>query len=193
MELHIDQRSPWFNVPLSPGYRVLSHGIVGSMNGEGVLMSRKMGMLIATLAPRRDRMLPVKVLDRETDQPIKNQYLSLPVMKPKYLALTNSRKPRMRIGHTLTDEQTLARVAIRFTPRFWHSERRIRHSQPRVACDRDRELIGFEMTLCQLASESHVLFDRDEVTKRTRVRCSWSRFEHVSAILRMKGWHDHAV
>lgn len=47
---------------LSSGHSFLSLGTVGSTNGRGVFSSKKTGILIATLEPRRRRMLAVRVL-----------------------------------------------------------------------------------------------------------------------------------
>lgn len=49
-------------VPESSGKISRSYGIVGSMNGVGVSVSLNMGRLMATLEPRRRRMLAVSVL-----------------------------------------------------------------------------------------------------------------------------------
>ena len=49
-------------IPESSGKILRSYGMVGSMNGVGVLVSLNMGKLIATLEPRRRRMLAVSVL-----------------------------------------------------------------------------------------------------------------------------------
>lgn len=47
---------------LSSGQSSRSRGTVGSTNGRGVSSSTKTGMLMATLEPRRRRMLAVRVL-----------------------------------------------------------------------------------------------------------------------------------
>ena len=48
---------------MSSGYIFLSHGIVGSIKGRGVCKSKKIGRLMATLDPLRERIFAVKVLD----------------------------------------------------------------------------------------------------------------------------------
>ncbi len=54
-------------LPGSSGNIFLSNGIVGSINGLGVLVSTKMGKFIATLDPRRRRILAVNVLEMASE------------------------------------------------------------------------------------------------------------------------------
>lgn len=56
--------------PESSGYKARSHGIDGSINGRGVLVSKKSGRFIATLAPLRHLMFVVRVLWWEIQKPM---------------------------------------------------------------------------------------------------------------------------
>jgi hypothetical protein len=51
------------DLPTSSGKIPLFLGIVGSINGRGVLVSKYIGRLIATLLPLRWRILAVNVLE----------------------------------------------------------------------------------------------------------------------------------
>jgi hypothetical protein len=50
-------------LPTSSGKTLLFLGIVGSINGRGVFVSKYIGRLIATLLPLRWRILAVNVLE----------------------------------------------------------------------------------------------------------------------------------
>ena len=86
--------------PASSGYTSLSYGIVGSMNGWGVWVSTKMGRLIATLLPRRRRMLAVSVLRR------------LLVRHEIKRSGVNVRESNMWVGYLVWQKQAVAGFCI---------------------------------------------------------------------------------
>ena len=61
---------------MSSGYIFLSHGIVGSIKGRGVCKSKKIGRLMATLDPLRERIFAVSVLGRASVKD-NNQYTNM--------------------------------------------------------------------------------------------------------------------
>ena len=99
----------------------------------------------------------------------------------------------MRISDAFADKQTLAsrRIGDRHTLRV--REWLIRYTKPREAGDGHGNLVVTQVGSSELASETHVGFNADQVLQVRSARTPWSGLEHVHAVLWVKCRNDHTL
>jgi hypothetical protein len=163
------------------------------MKGDGVWTSLKMGTLIATLDPRRRRMLAASVLwpasrERGAGSSVSRRHHHHSKARKRS---RDAREADVLVDDLVADKERLHRPAFDLDVRV--AEGRVGHAQPRPGRQRHGQLVGRQVAPGELAPEPHVGLDREERRDGDIVGRAGRALEHIPPKLGMERRHIKAA